>query len=103
MKPATDTSGSQGEIPLPPFSIRGADVSSLQRAEDLGAKYFDEDGTEKEALQILQDHGVNFIRLRIWVNPANGYNNKDKVIQFAHKVKIFTDVFALIIIGNRGQ
>lgn len=72
---------------MPPFSIRGADVSSLQRAEDLGAKYFDEDGTEKDALQILQDHGVNFIRLRIWVNPVNGYNNKDKVVQFAHKVK----------------
>jgi arabinogalactan endo-1,4-beta-galactosidase len=67
------------------ISILGADISSLQKALDLGAEYFYEDGTPGDPLQILQNHGVNTIRLRVWVNPANGYNDKNKVIQFAQK------------------
>jgi arabinogalactan endo-1,4-beta-galactosidase len=70
-----------------PLPIRGADVSSLQHAEDLGAKYYYENDVQGDPLQILQDHGVNYIRLRVWVNPANGYNNKTKVVQFAQRVK----------------
>ncbi len=67
--------------------IRGADVSSLQHAENLGAIYYDENGFQGNPLKILQDHGVNYIRLRVWVNPANGYNDKTNVIQFAQRVK----------------
>jgi arabinogalactan endo-1,4-beta-galactosidase len=67
--------------------IRGADISSLQQSEDLGARYYDEDGLQGDPLQILQDHGVNYIRLRVWVNPANGYNDKNKLVEFARKVK----------------
>jgi arabinogalactan endo-1,4-beta-galactosidase len=59
----------------------------LQHALDLGAKYYDENGIQDDPLQILKDHGVNYIRLRVWVNPSNGYNNKIKVIQFAPLVK----------------
>jgi arabinogalactan endo-1,4-beta-galactosidase len=70
---------------LLPF--RGADVSSLARAEEVGAKYYDEHGIQAEALQILQDHGVNSLRLRVWVNPANGCNAASKVARFAQKVK----------------
>jgi arabinogalactan endo-1,4-beta-galactosidase len=65
----------------------GADVSTLQRGLDLGAKYFYSDGTPGDALQILKDNGVNYIRLRIWNNPKNGYNNKDKILAFAKSVK----------------
>ena len=39
------------------------------------------------ALQILKDNGINYIRLRIWVKPANGYNNKEKVLLYAKKIK----------------
>jgi arabinogalactan endo-1,4-beta-galactosidase len=67
--------------------IRGADVSSLARAEALGAKYYDEFGLPGEALQILLDHGLNWIRLRVWVNPANGCNDASHVALFAQKVK----------------
>jgi arabinogalactan endo-1,4-beta-galactosidase len=69
------------------FTILGADVSSLQRALELGAKYYDENGNQGDPLQILKDHGVHYIRLRVWVKPTNGYNNKLKVIQFAKSVK----------------
>jgi arabinogalactan endo-1,4-beta-galactosidase len=69
------------------LSMLGADVSSLQRAEDLGAKYYYSNGTAGDPLQILKDNGVNYIRLRVWVNPASGYNNETKVLAFAKTVK----------------
>lgn len=69
------------------LSMLGADVSSLQHAEDLGAKFYYSNGTAGDPLQILKDNGVNYVRLRIWVNPANGYNNEAKVLTFAKTVK----------------
>jgi arabinogalactan endo-1,4-beta-galactosidase len=72
-----------GDLP-----ILGADVSSLQCALDLGAKYCYENGVQGDPLQILQDHGINYLRLRVWVDPANGYNNMTKVAQFASQVKV---------------
>jgi arabinogalactan endo-1,4-beta-galactosidase len=69
------------------LSMLGADVSSLQRALDLGQKYYYSNGTQGDPLQILKDNGVNYIRLRVWVNPVSGYNNKAKVLTFAKSVK----------------
>ena len=65
------------------LSMLGADVSSVQRAEDLGQKYYYANGTQGDPLLILKSNGVNYIRLRIWVNPASGYNNETKVLAFA--------------------
>jgi arabinogalactan endo-1,4-beta-galactosidase len=74
-------------IPAEPF-IKGADISTLQAIEDAGGKYYD-NGVEKDLLDILQDHGVNYIRLRIWNNPveADGYNDKAHVVAMAKRVK----------------
>ena len=69
------------------LSMLGADVSTLQRAEDLGAKYYDASGTARDALDILKSLGVNYVRLRIWNNPVSGYNNEAKVLQFAKTAK----------------
>jgi len=60
------------------LSYVSADVSSLQHGEDLGLSILYANGTAGDPLQILKDNGVNYIRLRIWVNPANGYNNETK-------------------------
>jgi arabinogalactan endo-1,4-beta-galactosidase len=69
------------------MTMLGADVSSLQRAVDVGARYYDAGGTQRDALDILQGIGVNYVRLRVWNNPRSGYNNKDKVLQYARTVK----------------
>lgn len=69
------------------LNIRGADVSSLQRAQDLGQLYYNASGTLGHPLDILQSVGVNYIRLRVWVNPISGYNNLSKVVEFAPQVK----------------
>jgi len=69
------------------LNIRGADVSSLQRAQDLGQLFYYANSTQAHPLDILQSVGVNYIRLRVWVNPISGYNNMAKVVAFASQVK----------------
>nr|WP_243876189.1 glycosyl hydrolase 53 family protein [Streptomyces sp. 846.5] len=69
------------------LSMLGADVSTAQRALDLGAPYYDASGTARDPLDILKGAGVNYVRLRIWNNPASGYNNKAKVLAYAKTVK----------------
>lgn len=55
----------------------GADISSLQAMEDQGAKYYDLDGVQKDAIEILKAHGVNAIRLRIWNQPEKSFDRGD--------------------------
>lgn len=55
---------------LPQDFIRGVDVSMLYQIEELGGRYYD-NGVQKDCLQILKDHGVNWIRLRIWNDPTD--------------------------------
>lgn len=69
------------------LSILGADISSLKKSEDLGGIYKNADGTPGDALQILRDHGLNFARLRVWVDPADGYHNKEKILVMAKRFK----------------
>jgi arabinogalactan endo-1,4-beta-galactosidase len=59
--------------------IKGADVSSLKKNEDHGAVYRTSSGTQQDALAILRASGVNYARLKVWVNPADGYNTKARV------------------------
>jgi arabinogalactan endo-1,4-beta-galactosidase len=57
--------------------ILGADISFLPQLEEAGRKFYD-NGVQKDAIQILKDHGFNYIRLRIFNNPAadSGYSKK---------------------------
>lgn len=54
--------------------IRGVDVSMLKEEEKLGAVYYD-GGICKDAMRILRDHGANYVRLRLWVNPYDKWGN----------------------------
>ena len=55
---------------LNPDSIMGADISMLDQMEASGAKFM-VDGVPEDCLQILRDHGINWIRLRIWNDPID--------------------------------
>jgi len=69
------------------LSILGADISSLKKSEDKGGIYKYSDGTQADALQILKDNGLNYARLRVWVNPADGYHNKAEILTMAARLK----------------
>jgi arabinogalactan endo-1,4-beta-galactosidase len=52
----------------------GVDLSSLPDLEAAGAVYRDVAGKPGDAIAILKDHGVNLVRLRLFVNPSHDFN-----------------------------
>lgn len=52
--------------------IRGVDVSSIISVEKSGVRFYDDRGREEDIFKILHDHGVNYIRVRIWNEPNDG-------------------------------
>lgn len=54
--------------------IRGVDISTLDMLEELGARYYT-DGIEGDALQILNDNGANYVRLKLWIDPYDEQGN----------------------------
>ncbi|NBE94237.1 arabinogalactan endo-1,4-beta-galactosidase [Nonomuraea sp. KC401] len=69
------------------LQIRGADVSSLAKSEALGGVYRDARGRTGDALRILSRAGLNHVRLKVWVDPADGYNTKTQVLGLARRAK----------------
>jgi arabinogalactan endo-1,4-beta-galactosidase len=67
--------------------IKGGDVSTLAKNEAFGGAYFDAAGNRRDPLQLLRDSGMNYARLKVWVNPADGYNNKARVLAMAQRIK----------------
>ena len=55
--------------PSNPTFILGADITWTQQDVAGGATYVD-NGTKKPILQLLKDHGINFIRMRTFVDPT---------------------------------
>lgn len=69
---------------------RGADVSWLTQMEAEGRKFYTpgDDRHEMECMQLLRDYcGVNSIRLRVWVNPKDGWNNIEDVVLKARRAE----------------
>lgn len=69
------------------LTIFGADISSLKKSEDMGGVYKYSDGTEADALQILKEYGLNYARLRVWVDPADGYHDKNELLVMAKRLQ----------------
>jgi beta-galactosidase len=86
----------KGEAAKPRVADRilGADISFLPELEARGIKFSD-NGVEKDAIQILKDHGFNYIRLRIFNDPARdsgyspgkGFCDLGYTLQMAKRVK----------------
>ncbi|MEH0834131.1 glycosyl hydrolase 53 family protein [Pectobacterium cacticida] len=101
----------------PPFAY-GADIGWVKQLEDRGVRWLDDAGSQRDVLQILRDHGINAVRLRVFVNPAAnalwnsykttwtmlGYSDKNRVVEAALRAKAmgmrvmvdfhYSDVFA---------
>lgn len=55
--------------------IRGGDITELNYIEDLGGKYYDTDGKERDALEILAENGMNMARIRLSNAPGKGHGD----------------------------
>ncbi len=62
----------------------GADVSWLTEMQDNGYVFNNSSGIQENCLQILKEKGINALRFRVWVNPANGYNGLKDVVRKAY-------------------
>jgi beta-galactosidase len=86
----------KGEAARPRAATKmlGADISFLPELEKRGMKFSD-NGKEKDAIAILKDHGLNYVRLRIFNDPATdsgyspnkGFCDLKHTLQMAKRVK----------------
>ena len=53
----------------------GADVSWITQMEAAGKKFYTSEGVQTEGMALLKSLGINAIRLRVWVNPTDGWCN----------------------------
>ena len=60
---------------LPEDFIRGVDISSVLAEEESGVIYYNEDGREQDIFKTLAEHGVNYIRVRVWNDPYDENGN----------------------------
>src|ERR1019366_3709600 len=64
----------------PPFAS-GADASwYTQMVRDGGYVFRTQQGIPEPCLNVLQSVGINAIRLRVWLNPADGWCNQADVV-----------------------
>jgi len=84
--------------------MRGVDASEVKALEECGIKFYDSDNTEKDVFAIFANHGVNWVRLRIWNDytvamnqtygnlgsdywAPYGWNNLSRTIAMAKRAK----------------
>ena len=74
--------------------IKGADVSITPELERNGSKFYD-NGVQEDPLVILKNHGINWVRLRIWNDPyyvgaegvGGGNTDEKKALEMAKRAK----------------
>lgn len=72
--------------------VKGADIGWLSEMLAAGRKFYNAAGVQQDLLATLKEHGLDAIRLRVWVNPAPDasgkvYNDIHDVARRAQQVK----------------
>lgn len=64
---------------------KGADVSWITEMEASGMQFFNAGGSVVDGLKILRGLGMDAVRLRVWVDPQQGWCNKNDVLVKARR------------------
>jgi arabinogalactan endo-1,4-beta-galactosidase len=83
-------------MPINTIADRGADLSFEPQEEAAGA-HFTDAGAPGSPLQILTDHGLNYVRLRLWLNPPAGYSDLASDLRMAKRIQAAGDKLYLDI------
>jgi arabinogalactan endo-1,4-beta-galactosidase len=83
-------------MPIDTIADRGADLSFEPQEEAAGA-HFTDAGAPGSPLSILDDHGLNYVRLRLWLNPPAGYSDLASDLRMAKRIaaagdKLYLDI-----------
>lgn len=73
------------EVVVPATFAKGADISWVTQMEEDGVKFYDASGKETECTELMKGLGFNSIRLRVWVDPEDGWCNSDDVLEKASR------------------
>lgn len=65
----------------------GADVGWVSQQEAQGYSFYDRNGVKTDPFVLLKNLQVNAIRLRVWVNPAGGWNDGRDVLYKARRAQ----------------
>jgi arabinogalactan endo-1,4-beta-galactosidase len=76
-------SGEDATSPVVDSFAKGADIGWLSEMESKGIKFYNNNGEQQDCIDLLKQLGINSIRLRVWVNPVNGWCNKQDVVNQA--------------------
>lgn len=68
--------------------IIAVDISNFPEISLTNTAFYNQDGIEDHFLNILQNNGVNTIRLRLWVNPSSGHSTFEEVKNFSAQLKL---------------
>ena len=69
---------------------KGADLSWLSEMEHDGVKFYNDandanDANDEDCIELLRGMGMNAVRLRVWVNHATGWSNKEDMLVLAKR------------------
>lgn len=64
---------------------KGADISWITEMEHKGYSIKNKAGEIVDCFQLMADLGMNAIRLRVWVNPVDGWCNRKDVVAKARR------------------
>jgi arabinogalactan endo-1,4-beta-galactosidase len=68
--------------------VKGADISWTSEIEANGISYYNRSGVKEDIFTIMKEQGMTAARLRVWVNPAQGwYNSTQDVVAKAKRAK----------------
>ncbi len=75
---------------LPADFINGVDVSSVLSLEESGVVFRDDAGEPADLFDVLADHGITDVRVRVWNDPfdadGNGYGGGDVDVERAVEI-----------------
>ena len=90
-KTAATTNNILSPVVMPADTLKdfykGADIGWLTEMEAAGLKFYNNAGAQQDGMQLLKSLGMNSIRLRVWVNPADGWCNTADVVNKALRAK----------------
>lgn len=65
----------------------GGDISGTTADEARGIYSADTTGFVTENTQLMKNYGMDAVRLRVWVNPKDGFSSKEDVLEMAKRAK----------------
>ncbi|HIZ86665.1 MAG TPA: arabinogalactan endo-1,4-beta-galactosidase [Candidatus Coprenecus pullistercoris] len=73
--------------PVPGIFAKGADISWCTEMERDGITFRNYDGTAAECTALMKELGFDAIRLRVWVDPEEGWCGKEDVLAKAGRAR----------------